>query len=106
MLGNIDAISVEKGKQAFAILFYLTFFLMSGPLTLTTLIYLLFWTKYWWVTLAYVTWWVWDVQTCNTGPRNRYSDVVTIFTVTFYSRWEERLPCSLGEGLEVVEVVQ
>jgi len=69
MLGSMNTLSVEKCKQAFAILFYLVFFLMSGPVTLTTLIYLLFWTPYWWVTVAYTTWWLWDVQTCNTGGR-------------------------------------
>ena len=70
--------------QAAAILFYLTVFLLAGPLTLTGLICLLVRPATAWIPLCYAVWWLWDlqvpasalhtelnltVQVCNRGGR-------------------------------------
>ena len=72
MFGYDKSISVDGCKQVFSIMFYLTFFLVAGPFTLTCLLYLLFWSNFWWLSVLYGVWWVWDVQTCNTGSNNQY----------------------------------
>jgi len=71
-LGNHEANSVERGKQVFSIMFYLTFFLVAGPLSLSCLLYLLFWSNLWWLSIVYGIWWVWDLQTCNKGGRKGF----------------------------------
>jgi len=55
--------------QAAAILFYLTVFLLAGPLTLTGLICLLVRPATAWIPLCYAVWWLWDLQVCNRGGR-------------------------------------
>jgi len=69
MLCSISPISLAQSKQTLAILVYLLVFLVLGPLSLTSLVYMLLYSQYWWVSVAYATWWLWDVQTCNTGGR-------------------------------------
>lgn len=48
--------------QAAAVLFYLTVFLLAGPLTLTGLICLLLRPATAWIPLCYAVWWLWDLQ--------------------------------------------
>jgi len=60
---------MNKFKQTVAVFFYLTFFLVAGPLSLTSLIYILVCSSYWWVGALYATWWLWDFQICNQGGR-------------------------------------
>ena len=50
IFGSINTIYMDQSNSS-----YLTFFLISGPVTLTTFIYLLFWTRYCWVSASYTT---------------------------------------------------
>ena len=77
MLCSLSPISVAQSKQTLAVLVYLLVFLVLGPLSLTSLVYMLLYSQYWWVSVAYATWWLWDVQTCNTGNICTSSTVVT-----------------------------
>jgi len=94
MFADVNAVSVERGKQVFSILFYMTFFLVAGPLALSTLLYLLFWTRYWWVSVAYATWWGWDVMTCNTGGRRGFL-VPWVRGWTLWSWYRDYFPIQL-----------
>jgi len=77
MFGSpLTNISLAQSKQALSVLFYLLVFLLSGPFTLTALLYMLLYTQFWWISLAYITWWLWDVQTCNTGGRDQNNFLV------------------------------
>eukprot|EP00092_Neocalanus_flemingeri_P010286 GFUD01011082.1.p1 GENE.GFUD01011082.1~~GFUD01011082.1.p1 ORF type:complete len:336 (+),score=59.33 GFUD01011082.1:78-1085(+) len=66
---NPNPISWAQGMETMMVLGQMSMFLFVGPMSLTTLIYMLLFSEYWWVSVAYATWWLWDVQTCNTGGR-------------------------------------
>jgi len=70
MFGSLTNLSLAHGKESLVVMFYLMCVLLLGPLSLTTLVYLLVYTQYWWISVAYCTWWFWDLQTINTGGRN------------------------------------
>ncbi|XP_069950298.1 2-acylglycerol O-acyltransferase 1 isoform X3 [Cherax quadricarinatus] len=62
-------IPLNRRLQTFAVLFWMSTFLFMGAGSLFFLLYLFFYTKYWWVTLCYLTWFIGDRTICNRGGR-------------------------------------
>ena len=61
---------MERRIQTLAVLMWGLLFLLSGLVTILTLIYWFFYTTYFWpLTLVYIVWYVYDVNTCNRGGR-------------------------------------
>lgn len=49
--------------------FFSVCFLVLGPTCLLLLFVVPFFTEVWWPTIIYMTWWLWDLQSCNNGGR-------------------------------------
>lgn len=62
-------IPLRRRKQTFAVLFWMSTFLFMGTGSLFFLLYLFFYTQYWWVSLCYLTWFIGDRSVCNRGGR-------------------------------------
>ncbi|XP_068241795.1 2-acylglycerol O-acyltransferase 1-like [Palaemon carinicauda] len=62
-------IPVARRLQTFAVFFWMSSFLFMGFGSLIGLIYLFFYTKYWWFSLAYLTWYLGDRTICVRGGR-------------------------------------
>ncbi|CAG0920059.1 unnamed protein product [Notodromas monacha] len=58
----------ERRKQTAGVAIWMWIFMALTPMTLTILIGLLF-TSYWWITLAYATYYFFDRDICNRGGR-------------------------------------
>ena len=69
VLPTMEGLSVAGLKQTLAVFVYLFALLVVGPASLGLLVYSLFWTDHYWVSLLYGLWWLLDVQTCNRGGR-------------------------------------
>jgi hypothetical protein len=62
-------IPFERRIQTFAVLLYLSFFMqVLSLLSMAALFYLLF-TSYYWISLLYIAWYYYDMNTCQTGGR-------------------------------------
>ena len=48
---------------------YLNLVLFQGLLVTIVLLYLFIYTSYWWISVLYATWLVYDLDTCNRGGR-------------------------------------
>lgn len=59
-------IPLRRRLQTFAVLYYLNEFMVVGLITTILLIYLLF-TNYYFITLLYIIWFVYDYKTCFQG---------------------------------------
>jgi len=59
-------------KQVIAVFTYLFALVLFGPLCLCSLLYMLFFTEYYWISLLYGVWWLYDLSTCNTGGRRTH----------------------------------
>ena len=57
---------LERRLQTFAVLFWISSFLFMGPISTSILVWLL-WTKYRWITILYLTWFIYDRNTPYTG---------------------------------------
>ena len=57
---------LERRLQTFAVLFWISSFLFMGPISTSILVWLL-WTKYRWITILYLTWFIYDRNTPFTG---------------------------------------
>ena len=57
---------LERRLQTFAVLFWISSFLFMGPTSTVILLWLLF-TKYRWITILYLTWFIYDRNTPYTG---------------------------------------
>ncbi|XP_042206558.1 2-acylglycerol O-acyltransferase 1-like isoform X2 [Homarus americanus] len=62
-------IPLRRRFQTFAVLFWMSTFLFLGASSTLFLLYLFFYTKYWWVSLCYLTWFLGDRTVCNRGGR-------------------------------------
>lgn len=62
-------IPLSRRLQTFAAFFWMSSFLCMGIGSLLLLIYLFFYTQYWWISLAYLTWFLGDRTVCNRGGR-------------------------------------
>ena len=60
--------ALKDFRQVAAVSSYLFALLIFGPTCPSLIIYLLF-TDYYWISLVYAVWWLYDLQTCNTGGR-------------------------------------
>jgi len=62
-------IPLHRRIETFSAFMWMSMFFVCnlGPGAL--LIYLFFYTRYWYLTLLYLTWYFWDLPTCNTGGR-------------------------------------
>ena len=59
---------INRRLQTFGVFTWGIIFLSLGPLVLLTL-YQLLYTSFWPLTLAYVAWYIYDLDTCNRGAR-------------------------------------
>jgi len=62
-------ISLERRLQTFAVLYWISSILFQGVFVTVLLTYLFIYTSYWWTTVLYATWFVYDLDTCNRGGR-------------------------------------
>ena len=60
----------ERRMQTVAVFFWISSFLFGGLLTTMVLAYLFFYTRLWFLTVLYLTWVVYDLDTCNRGGRS------------------------------------
>ncbi|XP_066972546.1 2-acylglycerol O-acyltransferase 1-like [Macrobrachium rosenbergii] len=62
-------IPLSRRLQTFAVFFWMSSFLFMGFGSLIYLVYLFFYTEYWWFSLAYFTWYLGDRTICVRGGR-------------------------------------
>ncbi|KAK7069115.1 Diacylglycerol O-acyltransferase 2 [Halocaridina rubra] len=62
-------IPLKRRLQTFAVFFWMSSFLFMGFGSLFLLLYLFFYTQYWWFSLAYFTWFLGDRTICVRGGR-------------------------------------
>lgn len=62
-------IPLQRRLQTFAVLFWMSTFLFMGAGSFFFLMYLFFFTQYWWISLCYFTWYLGDRTICNRGGR-------------------------------------
>jgi len=65
-------IPLARRLQTFAVLFWISMYLFSGITFTAFLAYVLFYTRFWPLSVAYLSFVVWDRDTCNTGGRNGF----------------------------------
>ena len=56
---------LERRLQTFAVLYWISAMLFQGLITTILGLYLFFYTSYWWISILYITWMVYDLDTCN-----------------------------------------
>ena len=56
---------LQRRLQTFAVLYWISSILFQGVLVTILLLYMFFYTSYWWITVMYGTWFVYDLDTCN-----------------------------------------
>ena len=61
-------IPLERRLQTMAVWFWISSYLTMGLLSIILMYYLMY-SSYWWLTPMYLTWMVYDLQSCNTGGR-------------------------------------
>lgn len=59
----------HRRLETFAVLLWMSMFLFLGFAATFALIYAFFYTKYWWVSLCYLCWYIPDRTICNRGGR-------------------------------------
>jgi len=64
---------LERRLQTLAVMYWILTYLTAGLLSSLLLLYLLFYTKYWWVSVLYFSWMVYDKNTCNKGGRAQWA---------------------------------
>nr|ACO11005.1 2-acylglycerol O-acyltransferase 1 [Caligus rogercresseyi] len=62
-------IPIERRLQTLAAFLWMGSFLFGALLGSSVILYLFCYTSYWWISIAYVSWFIWDRNTCNTGGR-------------------------------------
>ncbi|CAL8082066.1 unnamed protein product [Orchesella dallaii] len=60
----------ERRMQTLAVTSWIATFFLMGPVSLVFLIYLLFYTRFWLISLLYLTWFIYDLDQCNKGGRS------------------------------------
>ena len=64
-------IPIERRLQTLAVLYYCSEFLFIGFITLLFLLYLLLFTKFYFIPLLYLSWFLYDKNVCNQGKCDR-----------------------------------
>ena len=59
---------LERRLQTLAVSFWIVLYLFLWMVTVTAM-YRLMYTSYWWLSALYITWIVYDLETCNRGGR-------------------------------------
>uniref|UniRef100_A0A0K2V3N8 Acyltransferase n=1 Tax=Lepeophtheirus salmonis TaxID=72036 RepID=A0A0K2V3N8_LEPSM len=62
-------IPIERRLQTLATFIWMGSFLCGAVIGASILLYLLCYTSYWWISLAYISWFVVDRNSCNKGGR-------------------------------------
>jgi hypothetical protein len=62
-------IPLKRRKQTLAVSIWIGSFFFMGPVVTILLIYLLFYTKYYFISLLYLAWYIADKQTPENGGR-------------------------------------
>lgn len=62
-------IPLSRRLQTFAVLFWMSSFLILTSGGAALLLYLFFFTQYWWISLCYLTWYLADLSICHRGGR-------------------------------------
>ena len=60
---------LERRMQTVAVFYWISSFLFSGLLFTAVMAYIFFYTSYWFIPLTYLTWMIYDLDTCNRGGR-------------------------------------
>ena len=66
-------IPLERRMQTVATLWWLLSLMFGWLITSILMAVLFFWTRFWYVPVAYLTWMVYDLDTCNRGGRTGWS---------------------------------
>ena len=56
---------LQRRLQTFAVLYWISSILFQGVFVTILLLYMFFYTSYWWIPVLYGTWFVYDLDTCN-----------------------------------------
>ncbi|XP_023345065.1 2-acylglycerol O-acyltransferase 1 [Eurytemora carolleeae] len=64
---------LERRVQTVAVLYWMSTFLFFGLGFSVLLLYLVLFTRFWWVSVLYMTWYIYDLDTCNRGGRHGWS---------------------------------
>lgn len=59
----------ERRMQTLAVTSWIATFFLMGPVSLVFLVYLLLYTRFWYISILYLTWFLYDMETCNKGGR-------------------------------------
>jgi len=71
------SIPLHRRLETGAVLYWISTYLFSGIATTILLGYLLFYSNYWWMAVLYLTWMIYDLDTCNKGGKSgRYTRFV------------------------------
>lgn len=62
-------IPLERRMQTFAVSFWISSFLFMGLAMALLMLYLLVYTRLWFLSIAYFSWLIYDRDTCNRGGR-------------------------------------
>lgn len=73
------SIPMERRLQTFAVFFWISSFFFMGPMIFAFMVYLLFYTQYYWISLFYLAWYLGDRNTAESGGRRSLN-----FTVSLY----------------------
>ena len=63
------SIPKERRLQTFAVLFWISSFLFMGPVVFALMVYLVLYSRFYWVSLFYLAWYIADRDTSETGGR-------------------------------------
>lgn len=63
------SIPMERRLQTFAVFFWISSFFFMGPMIFAFMVYLLFYTQYYWISLFYLAWYLGDRNTAESGGR-------------------------------------
>jgi len=62
-------LTLERRMQTVAVLYWICNFLFFGLFFTSIMVILFFFTTYWYIPVAYFTWMIYDLDTCNRGGR-------------------------------------
>lgn len=73
-------IPFERRKQTLAVFFWIGSFAFMGPASLLALFYMFFYTRFYFIPLLYLAWYIADKNTPENGGRRYVKDII----ITFY----------------------
>ena len=76
-------IPLERRKQTFSVFVWIGSFFFVGPLITVSLVYMLFFTRFYFIPLLYLAWYVADKNTSESGGRRYLYTLKNVMTLIF-----------------------